>query len=398
MASLCKEKGKLYRIHWKFKVRLGPRVGETIEGSFQLGRCTRTAAKAKLREIDEWEELVKTGRYIPHRDWSEVYATWLREVELSYTPQSLERAMRVISLYLRWRHSKELPSRTIEEIGCRADVTAWRDHRLDHEAGRKTVANDLSTLSALFDWCVREKFLQDNPVERITRPHFVPHKEGTPLTREQAGQWLRSIQPRLGRTGRGPRTWDEVRRKRRISVFLLNTGVRNGEFCSLNVEDVRIDEDERLLYVLGKGRKERWVPLNRAAIAAIRSHLRDRDNPRRGPLFVTRTGKRYNVRQLASEIGKTVPADDAAIQVNPHNLRHTFATWLARSVTDVSLVQKILGHENVNTTLKYYVHTGDHELAGATSSLRARRRTETPRQPRGRDDFRIIPFPKREVV
>ena len=167
----------------------------------------------------------------------------------------------MFSLYLRWRKAAGFSSATVEELADRGDLISWRDHRLDHEAGRKTVANDLSTLSAFFKWCVEEKYLPDNPVTRMTLPRCVPHKEGTPLTRAQAGRWLRAIRPRKGRTGRGPRSLEEVRRKRRLVVFLLNTGLRNGELCTLNVEDPRIDDVERLVYVVGKGLKERWVPL-----------------------------------------------------------------------------------------------------------------------------------------
>jgi len=156
-----------------------------------------------------------------------------------------------------------------------------------------------------------------------------------------------------------------VRRKRQLAVFLLNTGVRNGELCALSIEGLRVDDDEQLLYVMGKGLKQRWVPLNGAALAAVRCHLRSRSNPTRGPLFVTCSGERYNVRQLASEFADMGRCCEEEINVNPHNLRHTFATWLARSTSNVSLVQKILGHEDVNTTFRYYVHTGDYELAGA---------------------------------
>ncbi len=397
MASLAKEKGAIYRIHWKFKIRVGPRAGETIKGSLQLGRCTKAAAKTKLRDIEDWEERVKTGRLVPGRDFGEVCTAWLRERELICTAQTLERTKRVLNLYKRWRLQCGLPCGTVVDVANQADLIAWRDHRLDSEAGRKTVANDLSTLSALFDWCVREKYLPDNPVERIARPRFITHKEGTPLTRQQAGAWLRSIKPRIGRNGHGPRSWEEVRRKRQLIVFLLNTGLRNGELCALSIEDLRIDDEEQLIYVMGKGLKERWVPLNKAALAAARLHLRTRGCPKRGPLFHTQAGIRYNVRQLASEIVKTARGYDEPIEANPHNLRHSFATWLARSIPDVSIVQKVLGHENVNTTLKYYVHTGDHELAQATASLRGRRRESETTQRPDRDEFRIIPFPTRRV-
>ncbi len=397
MASLSKEKRNLYRLHWKFKIRVGPRAGETIEGSLQLGRCTKAAAKARLREIDAWEEKVRMGRLVPGRSFSEVRDVWLHDRELTCTPQTLERTARVLSLYERWRELRGFPCNTVAEVSDRDDLTAWRDHRLDTEAGRKTVANDLSTLSAFFTWCVREKYLDDNPVERVARPRFVTKKEGTPLTRRQAGRWLRSIRARSTRSGRGPRNWDDVRRKRCLIVFLLNTGVRNGELCGLNVEDLRIDDHECLVYVIGKGLKERWVPLNNAATSAARLHLRSRGCPKRGPLFVTQAGIRYNVRQLSGEIVGTAQCFDEPVEANPHNLRHTFATWLVRSVSDVSTVQKILGHENVNTTLKYYVHTGDHELAQATSNLRCRKDDTGVARPRQEEDFRIIPFPKRKA-
>ena len=91
MASLAKERRNLYRIHWKFKVRVGPRAGETLEGSLQLGRCTRAAAKSKLREIDEWEERVKTGRYVPDRDYATIRKTWLGDRALSCLQTILSR-------------------------------------------------------------------------------------------------------------------------------------------------------------------------------------------------------------------------------------------------------------------------------------------------------------------
>lgn len=397
MATFFVERGRSYRIQWKFKIRVGPRAGETVKGGLQLGRCTKAAAKAQLRQIDEWEEAVRTGRYLPNESFNLVRDRWLRERELACTPQTLERTKRVFDLYLRWRTDRGLQCGTLSEIANREELSAWRDHRLDKEAGRKTVANDLSTLAAFFDWCVLEKYLQDNPIRRITRPRFTPRREGTPLTRTQAGGWLWSIRPRNVSSGSGPWSWDEVRRKRRLIVFLLNTGLRNGELCSLNIEDLRIDGHEQLVYVVGKGLKERWVPLNLAALASLHLTLRDRGNPKIGPLFTTKTGERYNVRQLAGEIVKSANGFSEPIGCNPHNLRHSFATWMARSTSNVAMVQKVLGHENVNTTLKYYVHTSDHELARATSNLRGRKHDRIKSPIKKEVNFRVIPFPNRHV-
>ncbi|MBU0719300.1 MAG: site-specific integrase, partial [Planctomycetes bacterium] len=154
-------------------------------------------------------------------------------------------------------------------------------------------------------------------------------------------------------------------RKRQIAVFLLNTSVRNGELCALDIDDLRIDEEAQLVHVFGKGLKYRWVPLNRAA--------------------------------LAGELRKSANACDEDLQVNAHNLRHTFATWLVRTVADVSLAQKILGHEDVNTTLRYYVHTSNWELAGATDNLRPKRRVQRSVPPESPAAPKIIKFPRKYV-
>lgn len=398
MASLTRQKKKYYRVFWNFKVSAGPKAGEAIQGSAYLGSCTRAVAKARLREIEIWEDAVKTGRHLPDGGWEEVYGLWIREKHLSCTPQSVERAERVVTRYMAWREKHRLPCQYVENIACRQDLIRWRDFRLDHEAGRKTVANDLATLSSWFEWCVQERFLTENPIRRITRPRFVTKKEGTPLTRPQAGRWLWAIKVRMTRNGRGPRSCAEVRRKRRLAVFLLNTGLRNGEFCGLNVEDLRVDKEEQLVYVMGKGQKERWVPLNRAALAAARLNLRERGDPSRGPLFVSCAGERYNVRQLSSEFADMGRCAEEKLDTNPHNLRHSFATWLARSTSNISLVQKVLGHEDVNTTLRYYVHTCDYELAGATTNLRGRREMREREEKRVQPSFRVIPFPQQRVV
>ena len=110
MASLSNQNKKGYRIQWRFLVRVGPRAGDTVAGSLLLGRCTRAAAKARLRDIETWEEAVKTGRHLPDTSWEEVTGAWLDERALTYTEQTLARARRVLSLYERWRRAKGTPT------------------------------------------------------------------------------------------------------------------------------------------------------------------------------------------------------------------------------------------------------------------------------------------------
>ena len=135
MACLTREKGRYYRLHWKFTVSAGPQAGKLMEGSQYLGRCTRAAAKPRLRELESWEEAVKAGRHLPDGDWEGVYELWLREKALSYTPQTVLRARRVLTLYVRQRKAKKLPCLQIKRPRLGESETpegrshGWRDGR-----------------------------------------------------------------------------------------------------------------------------------------------------------------------------------------------------------------------------------------------------------------------------
>ncbi len=261
-----------------------PLEGE-LRGSLSLGRCTKAIAKTHLRKIDEWQERVATGRLLPHTVLKEVIDTWLKERALSCTKQTVERTIRVLERYKAWRKSRGLSSEGIKDFACRADLIEFRDFRLDHEAGRKTVANDFGTLSEFFKWCVREHHLNDNPLDHFSRPRFEIKQVGSPLTRVQAGRLIRAIRPKRHPSDKGPRTPALARRRRHLLVFLLNTGLRAGELCDANIEDLRVDGHERQLNVIGKGRKRRWVPLIRCNVTfaiggdARRFGLRTRQPP-----------------------------------------------------------------------------------------------------------------------
>ncbi|HZA04293.1 MAG TPA: site-specific tyrosine recombinase XerD [Propionibacteriaceae bacterium] len=161
-------------------------------------------------------------------------------------------------------------------------------------------------------------------------------------------------------------------RDRALLEVLYGTGVRISEAVGLDVDEVsrlvRIDQEAPTpgLRVLGKGRKERIVPLGSFARAALDGYL-VRARPelaRRGPgtpaLFLNARGGRLS-RQSAWTILRTV-AEQAGIkaEVSPHTLRHCFATHLLDGGADVRVVQELLGHASVTTTQIYTLVTVDH--------------------------------------
>lgn len=142
-------------------------------------------------------------------------------------------------------------------------------------------------------------------------------------------------------------------RNRAILELLYGCGLRVSEMCRLGIYDV----DDAYVRVLGKGGKERLVPIGQKAIAAVDhylTHYRGQyDSQRNQALFVTASGKRIDrisTWKMIKEYGK-----QASIQKNisPHTLRHSFATHLLDNGADLRIIQEMLGHANISSTDRY---------------------------------------------
>ena len=144
-------------------------------------------------------------------------------------------------------------------------------------------------------------------------------------------------------------------RNRAITELLFSSGLRVGELISLNLGDISFDMRE--VRVVGKGDKERVVPVGRVALEAIERYLAVRSyfKPRDNALFVNRLGTRLNVRTVQTFIKEAAKNTGLTGTVTPHKLRHSFATELLNHGADLRLVQEMLGHSNLGTT-QIYTH------------------------------------------
>jgi integrase/recombinase XerC len=139
-------------------------------------------------------------------------------------------------------------------------------------------------------------------------------------------------------------------RDRAMLEVLYATGVRVAELARLDLEDVDLREGS--VRVLGKGGKERIVPLHRKAIEAIRAYLGPREGGT-GPVFLNGRGGRLTVRSVHRVVRGRARAAGLHRRVTPHTLRHTFATHLLDAGADLRLIQDLLGHARLSTTQRY---------------------------------------------
>ena len=164
------------------------------------------------------------------------------------------------------------------------------------------------------------------------------------------------------------------RRDRAILELFYASGLRLSELVGLDVEDLNLSS--RVVRVLGKGRKERIVPFNRSAEAALRAWLKDwealsLDGVRRSavgargsavgargrkpanPLFLNYQGRRLSTRSVDRLVRKYVAACSTRLGISPHALRHSFATHLLERGADLRAIQELLGHARLSTTQRY---------------------------------------------
>jgi integrase/recombinase XerC len=159
-------------------------------------------------------------------------------------------------------------------------------------------------------------------------------------------------------------------RDRAVLETLYGAGVRVSELCGLDLGDVELGEASGLgsVRVLGKGRKERVVPLGSAAVAAIRAYLTrraDLRHPKTGALdakafFVTRRGARLGDREARRIVQRYGALGAGRGDLFPHALRHTCATHLLDGGADLRSIQKLLGHKSLSTTQRYTHVSIDH--------------------------------------
>jgi integrase/recombinase XerC len=216
-----------------------------------------------------------------------------------------------------------------------------------HQRNQKSsIARKLSTLRSFFKFLIKKGLVEFNPVEGILTPR---REKNLPvhLSVDAVFRLLDSIET------------DSLKAARNRAIFetLYSCGIRVSELVGLNVHDV--DAAAGTLKVLGKGGKERLVPVGRKALDSIHAYCQLLTSRRgvgtesNGALFLNLQGQRLTSRSVARILKKIAAACGILTPVSPHTLRHTFATHMLDAGADLRSVQELLGHQNLSTTQKY---------------------------------------------
>ena len=211
----------------------------------------------------------------------------------------------------------------------------------------RTMGRKLSSLRSFFRFLVKEGYIKVNPVDAITSPK---QEKTLPkfLTEEDV---VRLIEAPDRETLKGLR--DHA-----ILETLYSTGMRISELVSLTEEAV--DFIGATVRVLGKGKKERVVPIGERALRAIRNYLAKRKVASHF-IFLNKNKKPLSARGFRKEMDKYIRLISLKEHISPHTLRHSFATHLLNRGADLRSVQELLGHANLSTT-QIYTHLTTEKL------------------------------------
>ena len=211
----------------------------------------------------------------------------------------------------------------------------------EKKLSNRSVNRHLSTLRSFFRFLNREGLLKTNPMVILSSPKQEKHLPLF-LTEEEVSKLIEAALPKDERG----------LRDRAILETFYSTGIIISELAGLSIED--IDFIGGIVKVMGKGKKERLVPIGERAIASIRAYL-DSRKKQADTLFLNKSKKRITTRGIRNIVRKYILNAGIRRGVSPHTLRHSFATHLLNRGADLRSVQELLGHANLSTT-QIYTH------------------------------------------
>jgi integrase/recombinase XerC len=276
------------------------------------------------------------------------YSEHLR-TERSVSPHTLRNYLSDLAQFHQFLSERELALDSKDSVNVRqVDIHVVRAFLASLTQNRKksSIGRKLAALKGFFRYLIAQKQIEKDPLLLIHSP-----KQEKPLPTflsvDDAFQLLGGIKVKTGL---------DVRDRAVLEVF-YSTGVRVSELVGLNWSD--IDFQLGIIRVVGKGSKERIVPIGEVALQALRDYSQEHRKKwnlsckGETPVFLNNRGERITTRSVARIVEKHLKQAGIQIKMGPHGLRHSFATHLLNSGADLRVIQELLGHASLSTTQRY---------------------------------------------
>lgn len=272
--------------------------------------------------------------------------------EKRYSPRTVSSYEHDLNDFITWLEQQAGAAEAPSPLTIQTwQVRQWISHLHRKGLSGKSLQRKLSSIRRFYRFLLRENLIENNPVVDVQSPK---HARKLPDTLDaDTLERLLNIES------------DDILavRDSALMELLYSSGLRLAELVGLDVHDV--DQRQQQVRVLGKGNKERYIPVGRTALAAVakwvqqRAMLAAHGEP---ALFVSKRGTRLHPRSVQFRLNHWRLQQGLEQHVHPHKLRHSFASHVLESSGDLRAVQEMLGHADISTT-QIYTHLDFQHLA-----------------------------------
>lgn len=238
----------------------------------------------------------------------------------------------------------------------RLTIRLWLGELSEEDYAKSTIARKVAALRSFFKYAFKRGLIEKNPAHLLIVP-----KKDKPLPVTATPEDLERMMELA--PGDNPRSMQD----RAILELLYSTGIRLSELVGLNKNDINFELKQ--VTVLGKGSKQRIVPIGGQSLEALKKHLKSRpalfgnrtDADAKSALFLASGGQRIYDRAVQRMVKDYLMQASEVTQKSPHVLRHSFATHLLDKGADIRVIKELLGHANLAAT-QVYTHTSVERL------------------------------------
>lgn len=287
--------------------------------------------------------------------------------EKNASPHTITAYKKDLEDYFAYLEQKGLEEVRADHLVVRRYMTELRDQGIS----KNSMARKMSSLRSYYRFLIRENVLEDSPLALVSSP-----KETKKLPKFVHYEDIRRMLELPDRTPAGLRD-------RAIMEILYGGGLRVSELVGLELNQLLFPI--RSVKVMGKGKKERLVPLGDYAINALKDYLENgrpllvkpENEEEQGVFLNQRNGHAITDRAVRNILNKYVMQMSGTLKVSPHMLRHSYATHMLENGADIRIIQELLGHERLSTT-QIYTHITKSHMMEIYKEAHPRSRKEEP--------------------